>query len=314
MIFEKSRGPGGRMSTRWNNLELDPPVGFDHGAQYFHTSSPSFIALIEEARKIGAVEEWKGSVVDLGYGLTSPHVTHSPRWVGTPGMTSLARFMTKGLNLQLQAKIESLERVDKCYRLNLNFGDGRCQIESGFDAVVCAVPAEQVRPLFDEIDPALSKLAASVHSHPTWSVMVASRKRIDVSFDGAFIIDSPLGWIGRDSSKPHRATGDRWILQATADWSQLHQNNTAHEVAILLLEVFSHLTGQSITDPLLIESHRWLYSLPLNALNIGSYFDSEQLLGACGDWLAGASIEDAFLSGYHLGNKLLKTFDSTKFV
>ena len=30
-LYEKSRGPGGRMPTRWLNRDIDPPLGFDHG-------------------------------------------------------------------------------------------------------------------------------------------------------------------------------------------------------------------------------------------------------------------------------------------
>ena len=197
ILFEKSRGPGGRMPTRWLNRDIDPPLGFDHGTQYFQASSPAFVRLVQAAQEAGAVAPWTGDVVDLAYGVSSPHVSNTTRWVGTPGMASLGRFMSQGLDLRLQCRVAGVVRQNQFYQLTLHLGDGTVRVESGFDAVVCAVPAEQVVPLFADINPPLANLAAGVKSNVTWSVMLTPREAIKVGFDGAFVVDSPLGWICR---------------------------------------------------------------------------------------------------------------------
>lgn len=310
-LFEKSRGPGGRMPTRWLNRDIDPPLGFDHGTQYFQASAPAFVQLIDLAQKAGAVAPWDGKVVNLGYGFSSPHHSTTTRWVGTPGMASLARFMAHGLDVRLQCRVAGMARIEGAYQLTIHLADGTVRVESGFDAVVSAVPAEQVVPLFEEVHQPLAGLASSVQSNVTWSVMLTPREAVKVDFDGAFVVDSPLGWICRDSSKPGRAVGDRWILQATADWSRLHQDYTADEVGKMLLDVFCNVTGQLIEEPLTISAHRWLYSLPSNPVGMPCHFSEEHMLGACGDWLNGARVEDAFLSGHTLGHQLSNAFDST---
>lgn len=311
ILFEKSRGPGGRMPTRWLNREIDPPLGFDHGTQYFQASSPAFVRLVQAAQEAGAVAPWTGRVVDLAYGVSSAHAGNTTRWVGTPGMASLGRFMSQGLDLRLQCRVAGIVRQNQHYQLTLHLADGSVRVESGFDAVVCAVPAEQVVPLFADINPTLAGQAAGVKSNVTWSVMLTPREAIKVEFDGAFVVDSPLGWICRDSSKPGRAMGDRWMLQATADWSRLHQDYTAEEAGKTLLDVFCNVTGQLVEEPLALTAHRWLYSLPSNPLGLPCYFDEANLLGACGDWLTGARVEDAFLSGHTLGNQLLNALEGT---
>lgn len=311
ILFEKSRGPGGRMPTRWLNREIDPPLGFDHGTQYFQASSPAFVDLVQAAQVSGALAPWTGDVVDLAYGVSSPHVSNTTRWVGTPGMASLGRFMSQGLDLRLQCRVAEVVRQNQFYQLTLHLADGTVRVESGFDAVVCAVPAEQVVPLFSDLNPPLAGLATGVKSNVTWSVMLTPREAIKVEFDGAFVVDSPLGWICRDSSKPGRAMGDRWMLQATADWSRVHQDYTAEEAGKMLLDVFCNVTGQLVEEPLSVTAHRWLYSLPANPLGLPCYFDKANLLGACGDWLTGARVEDAFLSGHTLGNQLLNALEGT---
>lgn len=310
-VFEKSRGPGGRMPTRWVNRDLDPPLGFDHGTQYFQASTPAFSTLVELAHQAGAVAPWKGKVVNLSYGLSSPHASDNTRWVGTPGMASLGRFMAQGLDVRLQSRVAGIAGVDGQYQLTLHLADGGVRVDSGFDAVVCAVPAEQVVPLFADLHEPLARLACDVQSNVTWSVMLTPREAVKADFDGAFVVDSPLGWICRDSSKPGRAAGDRWILQAGADWSRLHKDYAADEVAKMLLDVFCNVTGQLIEDPLSLVAHRWLYSLPINPVGMPCYFSEEHLIGACGDWLTGARVEDAFSSGHALGHQLLNALDSS---
>lgn len=310
-VFEKSRGPGGRMPTRWLNSDTEPPAGFDHGAQYFQATVPAFVDFVEQARKAGAVAPWQGKVVDLGYGVQQVHQNDSIRWVGTPGMSSFASFMANNLDLRLQSTVAGIVRQHEKYQLTVHLANGTVRVESGFDAVVCALPAEQAVLLFENVHEPLSKLAASVPSNVTWALMLAARDVLKVDFDGAFVVDSPLGWICRDSSKPGRAAGERWLLQATADWSKLHQDYPPEEIGKMLLDVFSNVTGQFVEAPLSMTAHRWLYSLPVNPLDIQCYFDEQQMLGACGDWLSGAKVENAFLSGHTLGNQLSNAFGRT---
>ncbi|MCQ8895851.1 FAD-dependent oxidoreductase [Limnobacter humi] len=308
-LYEKSRGPGGRMPTRWLNRDAEVPLGFDHGAQYFQVSNPQFQLVIDQAHSDGAAALWTGRVVDLSYGVIQDHAPGARRWVGTPGMASLGRWLSQGLTLHTQARVVGVMRQGAHYKVTVHLGDGTVRVDQGFDAVVCAIPAEQTRDLFEESHPALALKAAQVKSTVTWTVMLSLQQPLKMDYDGAFVVDSPLGWICRDSAKPGRAPGERWVLQATADWSSVHQDIAPDEALRLLLDVFCNVTGQFV-EPLQMTAHRWLYSLPLNPCNEMYYLDAAQNLGACGDWLAGARVEDAFLSGHALANKLLRAWDS----
>ncbi len=59
-IFEKSRGPGGRMAHRRRGA-----FDADHGAQYFTARSPAFRALIDQAMAVGAVAHWQVPIASL---------------------------------------------------------------------------------------------------------------------------------------------------------------------------------------------------------------------------------------------------------
>lgn len=309
VVYEKSRGPGGRTPTRWLNRDIHPPLGFDHGAQYFQVSHPEFKAFIAEAEKAEAVGLWHGHVVDLSYGVEQTHSPGAQRWVGKPGMAALGRFLSEGLNLQTQTRVVGVMRKANGYAVTVHLQDGVVRVDGDFDAVVSAIPAEQTYDLFSESHPELAKKAAGVSSSITWTVMLTLAQPLRTSYDGAFVVDSPLGWICRDSSKPGRADGERWVLHATANWSAQHRDETPDNAAKVLLDVFSNVTGH-VVEPLQMSAHRWLYSLPVHPLNEGCYVDEAAQLGACGDWLSGARVEDAYLSGLAVSNRLLHAWNS----
>lgn len=115
--FDKSLGPGGRMSTR----RIDTPLGqtaFNHGAQYFTVRNPAFVT----------------QVVD---------------WA-------------EDCDVRWNARINALRH------------DGKWWIEDEtFDAIVIAVPAEQVPALVEAHDSDLANTARSAVSDPCWTVMAA---------------------------------------------------------------------------------------------------------------------------------------------
>jgi renalase len=53
-VFEKSRGIGGRMSTR-----REGDFEFDHGAQYFTVRNDQFFSAIMEWEKMGIASLWE---------------------------------------------------------------------------------------------------------------------------------------------------------------------------------------------------------------------------------------------------------------
>ncbi len=99
-VFDKSRGPAGRMSTRrgegWQ---------CDHGAQYFTARSAEFRAEVARWQAAGAAAPWPARLAVLGdSGARAPDAALQ-RFVGTPRMTAPARLLAAGLPLALQTTI-----------------------------------------------------------------------------------------------------------------------------------------------------------------------------------------------------------------
>ncbi len=279
IVFDKGRGPGGRMSTR----RVGTPLGeaaFDHGAQYLTARDPAFLAQVDRWARDGHVARWSPAGADA--------------WVGTPAMNEPIRAMARDRDVRWNSAIDSLSH-DGEWR----FGDER------FDAAIVAVPAEQVAPLVAAHDVTLANAARSAVSEPCWTVMAA--------FDGPVPIDCDrltktriIGSAVRNSAKPGRTGPEAWVLQASAEWSRAHLEDDSDMVERTLLAALADHIGVGSPAVIATSVHRWRYA-KVSGLDRGAIWNSDIQLGASGDWLLGPRIEAAWLSGQRLAALLGST-------
>lgn len=291
-VFEKSRGTGGRMSTRRRD-----EAAWDHGAQYFTARDPEFRAQVDEWVRQGHAARWEPRVAVLGAGAR-PDTSESPeRFVGTPRMTSPAAHLAQGLAILTEHTVAQLERDAGAWRI--------VTTEHGplgpFDAIALANPAPQARRLLQPVSPALADSAASVTMQPCWAAMLRYESVISLPFDGAFIHEGPLRWVARNSAKPGRTGAEAWVLHASAEWSLAHLEAGAEEAGPLLVEAFRALGAP---QPAEWSAHRWRFSLAGTPLGVDCLWDPDGRIGACGDWVLGGRVEGAWLGGRHLARRI----------
>lgn len=290
-VFEKSRGVGGRMATRRTDQGT-----FDHGAQYFTARDPLFQRVVDRWHVAGIVAPYAGRIVSLRSTSATPLSHEELRYVATPGMTAPCRALAEGVDVLFECTVTAVTPGDEGWRVSWDEGG-----ESGFDAVVLAVPAVQALPLCSAI-PALGTRVSQGHHAPCWAVMVRYEQPLPLQFDAAFVLDAVVGWAMRDASRPGRVAGERWVLHATADWSGTHLEADAAAVAPDVVEAFHAAAGIS-AKVVEMRAHRWRYALS-PGLKSGCLWNAERRIGACGDWCADGRIEGAYLSGLALAAEL----------
>jgi renalase len=295
-VFEKARGPGGRMSTRRSG-----EWRFDHGAQYFTVRDRRFARWVESLRQDGVVAKWAGKTAVLEGGAINIREDDTERFVGVPGMNALCRQLASDTDVSYQSKVTALERTNHRWLLAAEDGTdlGR------FDAVVVSAPAPQTATRLKPAAPDLAALAAAVKMAPCWAMMATFPHALEVGFDGAFVHGSPLSWVARNTSKPGRPVDETWVLHATPQWSQQHLELDPEDVAPRLLEAYADALGKVLPGPSHIAAHRWRFALPVEPLAVPCLFDSELALAACGDWCGGPRVEGAFLSGNAAAGRFL---------
>ena len=296
-VFEKSWSVSGRAATRRG----EPQLSFDHGAQYFTVRDSVFALSVEKWGQLGIVAEWTGRIVDVNGPNVLPKTDQPVRYVGVPGMTAMARHLADGIPVQFETRITSLERTERGWTLT----DAANETRGPFDYIVLSLPAPQTADLIR--GHSLEVEVRAVPMTPCWAVMIAFDQRIELAWDGAFVNNSPLAWVARNSSKPGRDQSvDCWVLHASSSWSAAHQEDGPQLVQEILRAEFAQLTGRILPSPMHIAAHRWLYSATPLTLDRQALFDPLSGLVICGDWLAGGRVEGAFRSGVAAADCLLQ--------
>lgn len=330
-LFDKGRSPGGRLATR-----RAPPHAFDLGAQYFTARDPAFAECVREWKSAGVCDLWRArlvSVANAGAGLL-PVAASLDRFVGQPGMSALAGYLAAPLDLRASQRVERIEREG--VRLHL-FGSigapgvtltpspgGAASADASelrsadlgaFDRVAVCLPPSQAAPLLAASSPALAARAAQVSMEPCIAVGWAASDEDTpalraLPFDGVFIGRdgappvSPLAWVARDSSKPGRAPGERWVLHASPTWSALHIERSDAELASALVSELATLFELGPRTPTPSVVQRWALARAPAPLETDVLYDATAGIGLAGDWVCGGRVEGAFASGRALAARI----------
>ena len=301
-VFEKSIFPGGRLG-RFRAGEYE----FNHGAQFFTVNNPLFWNIVSAWQTEGIVRPWDGWIVELDKGQAMNSAMATQRFVGVPGMQMIAENLAGRCDLVTSTNIAELERQEEGgWRL---FNE-RGVYQGAYDIVIIATAAHQVSSLCRAI-PAISKPSESVDMTVCWSGMFAFDKALDIPYDAANVMDSPLSWISRHQGNEATDQADCWVLHASPEWSQKYAASFRGRVMHALLEAFWAATDLAERKPVSSSVHCWKHALPINPISEDSLFVEAEAIGACGDWCTAPRIEGAVLSGFSMADRVMKFIHKT---
>ena len=305
IVFEKSRGVGGRLSTR----RVDWAT-FDHGTQYFTARDPVFMDWISGLMALGIVSQWSPVI-------SKPNPAE-PWYVANPGMNSLARAQAKDLNVVPNTRVSAIQWQGSQWQLA--FEEAATEIahdtaadtapETTFDAVVVAVPNEQAVPLLQPHRAEWAASLAAIALLPCWTVML-STEPVASTLQAGQPKSGPIGWWARNDSKPDRSKNERqqdWVIQANSTWTEQHLNaDKAVVIGELQKALLAQLGVAQMVNTQTAMAHRWLYARRTQGLaTLGlSLWHAQQRLGVCGDGLTHSRVEQAFLSGRDVAMSIL---------
>lgn len=292
VVYDKGRTPGGRAATRSRGTHH-----FDHGAQYFTARDPAFVRQVKTWVDHGAVAAWQARLIAIGERAERSSPGPEARFVGVPGMNSLAASMLDGLEVHCEQRIMRVQRRESGWWLEF----AQHAPDGPFAALLSTLPAPQAAELFD--DEPLGLLAGEVEFAPCWALMAEFAEPLPVDFDAAFVNSGPLSWLSRDASKPGRPVGERWLVHAGPRFSRAQLESGGEQVAGLLLDAFFATIACSAQSPLKCATHRWRYALAEPPLHVGALVDARRRLALGGDWCQGSRIEGAWLSGQALARQ-----------
>lgn len=287
-LFDKGRGPGGRMATRraQHNGET---LHFDHGAQYFTARDAAFA---------DCVGKWLVRSVVAPWPAAGDHA-----FVGTPGMNAPLKYMARDLDVRWGIRVERICWTGEDWQVESEQGKER------FASVICAIPAEQAATLLEPSAPEFAAEARGSHSAPCWAVMVRFAAPMPLP-DIIRSREGAISWAARNSAKPGRTGEECWVLHGSPEYSQELVDHPAPEAGAAILARFFEQAGIDPVTPGFVTAHRWLYAMAQPRDGAPMLWDDALRLGVCGDWLVEPRVEGAWRSGRAMAEAVIAAFNA----
>lgn len=283
-LFDKSRGSGGRMSSKRSEIGA-----LDLGAPGFLAQDPALRTTLADWTSAGSCAAWTA--------IDGPQ----PYWVGTPRMSAISRALLGDLPATFSCRISEVFRGERHWCL-LDTAGAR---HGPFSHVIVALPAPQAGALLTAA-PALAARAASVVMEPVWTVALGFAEALPCAQHSFRFDDEILQQATHDSAKPGRDNRlDSWVLHATADWTRQHLDLPKEAVIDRLAHAFAERLGRRLPPAEFALAHRWLYAYSARRTDWGALGDQQQGLFACGDWCLDGTVEGAWRSGARAAQLLL---------
>jgi photolyase PhrII len=298
-VFDKGRGPGGRISTR-----LFDGGAVDHGAPFLRFTDERLKPWAQAWARRGLISRFKARIHPL-----SDASDFEDQWTGVPDMRALARFLAENASIHQSVRIERLRSSEEGWYLIAE--DERAF--GPFDEVIIATPARQASALLSGVSPRLLQSLTSVDMQPVWTTLLAFDAPLDIDWDAGSRLSEVLNLVIRNNAKSRRKGAESWALHASHDWSTTHLERSADDIARDLIAAFSELIGDSLPTPIFEKAHRWRFARTSHGAAEECLRDNDLKLTACGDWATcgrddlshACGIETALLSGQAAAGRVL---------
>ena len=298
VVFEKSRGVGGRAATRRRDGYV-----WDTGAT----------SIAPRGKRIEPVMLNELDTADLVKIEQPIYVHHNlrvapgdsrrdvPRYVYRTGISTFAKLLAAGLEVRIGSPVESLRRDSDLYVVN----------DETFEAVILTPPVPQTSLLLWSLGE--SRPFANVRYRSSLSVMVGFEQTMpDAPYFA--LIDTeqrhPMIWLSRESAKcSGRAPEGRsaFVAQLSPSFSvEYYEREDAWLVAVVT-EFVEQLYGDKFGKASVSDVMRWKYSAPEMLASFENVNPPGSRLIVTGDGFFGGRIEDAFESGLRASELLRAT-------
>lgn len=290
-LFERHDHAGGQVSTL-----IKAGHRFDHGHAAFSVTDERFARVARAWWLERLITTWNPRRSTLS-GEVEPV---KALLTAVPTMAALASRLVLDLDVRTSTEVTHLRRLDARWTLSsgaLSLGE--------YDALILAVAPSEARSLLGAQSPDLIEQLEPVQTGPQLRLLAAFDESLGLEWDFATNSIGPIRFLYRDSSKAERTdTAERWVFQASTQWSERHQHDPADQLAQQLLDAAFATTGARPTSPRFLTTHLWPNGYINHPLGEPCLYEPNQGIALCGDWCLGPGLENAWLSGVAAGARL----------
>ena len=293
LIFDKSRGPGGRSSTR----RVEHVGVFDHGLQFICPKKKEFKLFLKQ-HLTSFVKEWDGEFILF----EDNKKIEKKKYIGKSGNNDFVKKLISS-NVHYQKELLSIEKKDKKWLLEFNDNS-----KQECEKLILTIPLEQCKKIILPLNLDLKVIGSM---EPNLTAMIAFDKSLGISANGyRFEKNSILGWAANESSKirsENNSNLELWTLQSSLSFAQKkfqdYRDNKEEVINLMVGELFNlfNIKNANIVHK---DIHGWLYAFKKENFSHKFYWNEEINLGICGDWMCGSKAEDSWSSASALADQI----------
>jgi renalase len=316
IIFEKSRGFGGRMSTRYVGTNNETKL--DHGIPFVSAKTTEFKTFIDELESLQLLTKWTDELSlfnEDGFYDSHPAREKEQMYIAPGGMNSIGQYLSRWMDFKLNQRVSGITMVAPNHKRKspwiVNLMDSSV-VE--VDALIIATPSIQANGLLqtsqDETSVRLLAAQVSKVDYDTcYTLMLGYGKREIPAWKGVVCQNDVINWICNENSKRNNSELGL-VVHTTPEFSKLNSRDSKDTVTKKILRELSKVTGDWALTPEWSQLHYWLYNRTINPIE-KPYLESTSEfapLGIIGDYFNGRTIESSYISGLTLANDWLKKY------
>ena len=296
IIFDKSRGPGGRSSTR----RAENIGAFDHGLQFISPKEKKFELFLNNYLN-SFIKQWDGDHICF----EESRKIEEKKYIGKSGNNDFVKNLIN-TKVYYQKELISIKKIKDFWLLD--FKDGT---KNECEKLVLTIPLEQCKKITEteQLD-----LKFEGVMEPNLTTMVAFNKNLKISGNGfKFNNNSILGWVANESSKLREVNNpnlELWTLQSSLIFAQKNIQEyrlKKEQIMDLMIDEFMNIFNIKNINIVHKDIHGWLYAYKLEKFENDFFWDQEINLGICGDWMCGSTAESAWRSATGLADQINKS-------
>lgn len=272
-IFEKSRGVGGRLSTKYIEDKF-----IDHG-----TSS---LIPITDDLKFFCLDLAKNNVLKAKY----------DEFIPKNGINSICKFLIDEKDLLVNTKIIKAQNSNNKWFLE----DENHKVYENFDLLFITIPAPQILEMKIELPTQFKEKISNIKYDSIFSLILYSNENIKLNenkiyenVDVSNIINNSKKYLYKDFTS--------YVIHSTKEFANCLNHKNKDEIYELFLENFEEELQDELKNFTTI-AHFWKYANAKNSLDMPYFLNKEKNLGICGDYFNHNNIEAALSSSELLGN------------
>lgn len=272
-IFEKSRGVGGRLSTKYIDDKF-----IDHG-------TPFLIPITEDLKSFCS-DLVRNKVIKNRYDEFLP----------INGMNKICKFLINEENLKTNTKIIEAKFIDNKW----NLVDENNNNYTGFDKLFLTIPATQILEMNIDLEENIKNELEKINYDSVFSLILYSNANLKLN-ENLVYENSCVENIINNSKKYLYKDFSSYVIHSSRKFANEVNTKTKEEILEIFLNSFDEKTKEHLKTFNLIP-HLWKFAFVKNSLDMSYYLNENKTLGICGDYFNFSNVEASLTSSELLGN------------